>query len=300
MNKKLIITAISLVFSLIINAQAKKEVVAIDWFKSSGSASSSLSTAVQESVSTGFLKDGRFTVIDKNKLGYVRKEQDRQQNADAMNKENAERQNKLKEIGADYVITGVVTNYSENPEKVPSQKIIGSDKMSAPYTRYNVEIQFTITAISITDGSLKGKKTITQGSSSKDSYGVAKADAVKDIIYKTEVFIQENFPFEVEIEEISAEKKGKATLVLIGAGSSMGVNKGDKFKVMEISTLKGRTRKKEIGTITVSKVDDENFATCKVKKGGDVILKKFNDGKKIKCISLKDSGAKKLIKGFGF
>lgn len=293
--KKILLFTITLLLGIFTNAQ-EKEVVAIDWFKSGGNASSSLATAVQESVSTGFIKDGRFTVIEKNKLGYVQKEQDRQQSADAMNKENAERQNKLKELGADYVVTGVVTNYAESVEDGISKD---KDGNVSTYKVYKTEIQFALSAMSIIDGSIKGKKSITLSKTSQDSYSKAKSKTIKAIIYKTEVFIQENFPFEVTIEEISAEKKGKATLVLVGAGSAMGMKKGDKFKVMEISMFKGKTRKKEIGKLSVSKVDDENFSSCKVTKGGDVILKKYNEGKTIKCISLKDSGAKKLIKGFG-
>lgn len=298
MNKKLLLSMLGMCFTLFINAQ-KKQVVAIDWFKATGNASSSIATGVQESVSTGFINDGRFTIIDKNKLGYVKDEQVRQQSTDALNKENAERQNKLKEIGADYVVTGVVSNYSENISKQKAYKDKNGN-ITGTYRDYTTKIQFTITAISIVDGTIKGKKTITESGISRKSTEEAKASAIKDIIYKTEVFIQENFPFEVNIEEISAEKKGKATLVLIGGGSAMGVKKGDLFKVVEISTLRGKTRKKEIGKLKVSAVDDENFATCKVKDGGDIILKKFNEGKELKCISLKDNGAKRLLKGFGF
>ena len=69
-----------------------------------------------------------------------------------------------------------------------------------------------------------------------------------------------------------------------------GVKKGDKFKIVELteSELNGKKvfRKKEVGTIKVSKVEDENFSICTVDTGGAAINSKFVEKIKLQVISL--------------
>jgi hypothetical protein len=82
-------------------------------------------------------------------------------------------------------------------------------------------------------------------------------------------------------------------------GSELGVVKGDQFKVVEIMDYDGVKRQKEIGKISVTVVEGGNFSLCKVKDGGEDILKKFNEGRDVMCISIPDQGVKKFFKGMG-
>ena len=86
-------------------------------------------------------------------------------------------------------------------------------------------------------------------------------------------------------EILEKDGKGSATKILIAGGSGFGLKKGDKLKVVEVVDMevngKKLQRKKEIGELKVSKVDDESFSTCSVSSGGVDINSKFEAKSKI-------------------
>ncbi len=295
--KKLIFTILLGVFFIHFSySQTEKQTIAIDWFEWERNVNNAVGEGVQDAVINGFIKAGRFVVIDKEGLGLVKKEQDRQMSEVSISAENAERQAQMRELGADYIITGRVNGYSRDKKRVSTELITGEKKT---YTRYTVKLQFTINALNAADGSVVGTEIINESSSSIKSYEEAMLDVLKSLDYEVELFIQKYFPLEIFIAEISSQKRGKAKEVLIAAGSELGIEKGDKFKVLEITMLSGMKREKEIGKIRVKEVEGTNFSMCKVNNGGEEIFKKFNEGKKIVCVSLEDSGAKKFVKGLG-
>ena len=75
----------------------------------------------------------------------------------------------------------------------------------------------------------------------------------------------------------------------MNCSNKSGIKKGDRLSVVELveTEVGGRnlTRKKEIGEIKVSKVEDENFSICDVKSGGTEILTKINSKSKIQVIT---------------
>lgn len=277
--------------------QTEKQTIAIDWFEWERNVDNAVGEGVQDAVINGFINAGRFNVIDKESLGLVKKEQERQMSESGISAENAERQAKMRELGADYIITGRVVGYARDQEQVTTKLITGGQKT---YTRYTVKLQFNINALNAADGSVVGNKIINEKASSIKSYDDAMLNVLKSLDYEVELFIQEYFPLEIFIAEISSQKKGKAKEVLIAAGDKLGVEKGDKFSVFEITYLSGMKREKEIGKIIVKEVEGTNFSKCKVSDGGEEIFKKFNEGKEIICVSMEDSGAKKFVKGLGF
>lgn len=284
---------------LIINisfSQTEKETIAIDLFEWGPNVDNAIGDGVQDAVINGFIKEGRFNVIDKDRLGFVHSEQNRQMSENAINAENAKRQAKMKELGADYIITGKVTGYAANKEE-KTAKIIGGGTKT--YTEYSINLQFTLNALASTDGSVVGTEIISETGISDQSISDAVLKVLKSFDYEVELFIQKYFPLEVKIVEISNQKKGKAKEVLIAGGEILGLKKGDKFKVVEISMLGGMKREKEIGKITIKTVEGDNFSKCKVNDGGEELFKKFNEEKTLICISLQDSGAKKFVKGLG-
>ena len=86
-------------------------------------------------------------------------------------------------------------------------------------------------------------------------------------------------------EILEKDGKGSATKILIAGGSGFGLKKGDKLKVVEVVDMevngKKLQRKKEIGELKISKVDDESFSTCSVSSGGVDINSKFEAKSKI-------------------
>ena len=77
---------------------------------------------------------------------------------------------------------------------------------------------------------------------------------------------------------------------MISGGSAFGLKKGDKLKVVESINMEvnGKTmiRKKEIGLLKITKIEDENFSMCSVKKGGSSITSQFEAKGKITVLTL--------------
>ena len=72
-------------------------------------------------------------------------------------------------------------------------------------------------------------------------------------------------------------------------GSAFGLKKGDKLSVAELVEMevggKKIIRKKEIGELKITKVEDENFSICEVKSGGIDINSKFKAQAKLQIIT---------------
>jgi hypothetical protein len=76
---------------------------------------------------------------------------------------------------------------------------------------------------------------------------------------------------------------------MIAGGTAFGLKKGDRLRVVEILLVdvagKKLERKKEIGEIKISKVEDENFSICSVGDGGAEINAKFESKAKLIVIT---------------
>ncbi|MBE9480622.1 MAG: hypothetical protein IMY69_02880, partial [Bacteroidetes bacterium] len=74
--------------------------------------------------------------------------------------------------------------------------------------------------------------------------------------------------------------------------TAKGLIEGQILKVVEISKvdIDGQTveRKKEIGWLKISSVNDEHFSTCKVTDGHSLIKEKFDNNANIWVISGKE------------
>jgi hypothetical protein len=114
--------------------------------------------------------------------------------------------------------------------------------------------------------------------------------SISDIHYEIDEFVAKNFPITFLIAEIQEkDSKGNAKSVLVAGGSGFGLQKGDQLKVVEITEVnvngKKLIRNKEIGTLKISKVEDENFSICSVKNGGLEINSKFESKAKLQVIT---------------
>jgi hypothetical protein len=114
--------------------------------------------------------------------------------------------------------------------------------------------------------------------------------AIKSIEDKVDDFVNKNFPATFPIVEIQEkDSKGNATKIMIAGGSAFNLKKGDKLKVVEVSIIevngKKLERKKELGELKITKVEDENFSTCSVSSGGIDINSKFEAKAKLLVIT---------------
>ncbi len=237
---------------------------------------------LSKAVVNGVRAAGRFEVIEREKLDYIIEQIDIVKDIKSSKAEELISQGHLK--GAEYILFGYVNFASVDRT---SHEYKGKTSYS-----YKAKTSLNIRIVDVETGNIKISETLTEDASIsiKDS-GDTKADAwsslCKNMRKKIKGFIKSRFPMSVQIVNIESKKNGKAFEVLIDKGSKRGINKNDEVKVYEIIKMemggKTREREKELATMVVKKVEGQDFSVCRVKKGGDKLLKKLNDGSPIKC-----------------
>lgn len=250
-----------------------KTVIGIAPFKSGASQNSNNVISLQETVSDVFSRNKRLSLIEKDKMAMVKADSNAQLNAapDPQLLEQA------KATGAQYVITGNVSRAAVEIKQT-NIPVIG-------VTTANVaEISFTMSVIDVARAEVVASSSFNGSGKGK----IAFEDALRDLRPQIERFIKDNFKITVSIAEIEEKNSnGGAAKVLIVAGSLLGVKELDEFRVYELTELtvdgKKMTRKKTLGKIAVSKVEDENFSVCLVQEGAIDIAKKVEEGAKVKC-----------------
>ncbi|MDQ2180617.1 hypothetical protein [Marinifilum sp. D714] len=270
--KKLSVLLTLMMMVSILFAQEKKEVVLIGDVKCSFENSEQYAKNVHDVIVQAFVEKGLHEVIDINTLSARGKEIYRQSGESALNEDNMKRLSEAGEKGADYIVTGTLSNYDAVPVKNDKGQVTG----------FGGKLNFVFKVTNLKDGTQKGMADIACSTLlSEKTKDAAIMKAVKNAKDKVIKEIKAIFPITAEIVEITAEKKGAAKSLLIEAGSALGVQAGDQFKICEEKEFRGKKRIIEIGRIKVTDVQGEDFAECKVVKGGDKILANFNGELKI-------------------
>lgn len=96
-------------------------------------------------------------------------------------------------------------------------------------------------------------------------------------------YIAKTFPVTVMIVKVLESKKDNVTKVLIGGGKNYGLKEGNTLRVDAIEMLGGMPYPTEIGEVRVSTLAGENFAECRVAKGGKQISTHLASGANIQC-----------------
>ncbi|SFD18413.1 hypothetical protein SAMN05518672_101930 [Chitinophaga sp. CF118] len=271
MTRRMLSVFISIAVSTAAFGQSKT-VIGIAPFRAGASQNSNNVISVQETVSDVFSRNKRLLLVEKEKMTQVKADSASQQN-----KLDPQLLEQAKATGAQYIITGNVSRAAVEIKQT-NIPVIG-------VTTSNVaEISFTMSVIDVAREEVIATTTINSTGKGK----IAFEDALRDLKPQVERFMKDNFKITVSIAEIEEKNSnGGAAKVLIVAGSLLGVKELDEFRVYELTELtvdgKKMTRKKTLGKIAVSKVEDENFSVCLVQEGGIDIAKKVEEGAKIKC-----------------
>lgn len=279
--------------SIDISAQSEKIVIGIlPLTYESSSVNSQFVNSIQESLTNAFVKAKRFNIVDRSKMDALKQEKELQKSEDFMDgKVIAQGVS----IGAQFLISGHVVSatateaFYTDPE---TKRQVSSG--------FVAKLSISLKLIDVSTGQVVTAQTIEPkgGSMLAQLAGVAPATAeaaiakaIADIGPKIDDFVAKNFPVNFSIVEIQEKNsKGNATIVLISGGSDFGLKKGQKLKVVEVIDLEvnGKTiqRKKEIGEIKITKVEDENFSVCSVGSGGMDISAKFEAKARILVITM--------------
>jgi len=248
--------------------------------------------SIQEAVTNAFVITKRFNIVDRSKMDALKKEKELQKTEDFIDGSVIAQGESL---GAQFLISGHVISASASEETVQDPKTGQISSMG-----FKAKLAISLKVIDVTTGQVQTSETIEPkgGSMLGQLAGVAPTTAeaaitkaIKDIGDKVNDFVAKNFPVTFSIAEIQGkDSKGNATIILLAGGSDFGLQKGQKLKVVELSEMevngKKLLRKKEIGELKITKVEDENFSTCSVVSGGIDINSKFEAKAKLQVITL--------------
>ncbi|WP_343692982.1 hypothetical protein [Chitinophaga sp.] len=253
-KKSVIFTFASFIFGASAFAQSKTT-VGILRFQSNASQNTNNVTAIQDAVSDVFLKNKRLTVVAQTDTSFEQS----------------------KAAGAQFIISGNIAKATMEMRQT-NVPIVGT-------TNTNVaEISFTLNVTDAGRGDVIATTTVNATGKGKNAYDGAISDAKSQV----EKFMKENFKLTVSIAEIEDKNSlGAATSVLIAGGTLLGLKVNDEFRVYEVTELtvdgKVMQRKKTLGKITVTKVEDEHFSVANVVEGGVDITKKVGEKANLKC-----------------
>ena len=293
MFKKItLLTVLFLGFYGFINAQEKITIGIIPFTFTSDAASSQYVNSIQESVTNAIVKTKRFNIVDRSKMEVLKKEKELQKTEDFI--DGAALVEQSKSLGAQYLVSGHVNSATAN-------EMITQDPKTGQRTSggFKAKLSISLKVIDVTTGQVTASETIEPkgGSMLAQFAGIAPTSAeraidkaLNDVSSKIDDFVAKNFPIMFSIVEIQEkDSKGSATKIFISGGSAFGLKKGQKLKVIEISEInvngKMLQRKKEIGELKITKVEDENFSTCSVNSGGIDINSRFEAKGKISIMT---------------
>jgi TolB-like protein len=278
--KSLLCTFGLLIISLnLCYGQEKTSVGVLPFTYVQGSATFENVNSIQETVINAFVKTKRFNIVDRTKMDALKNEKELQKTDDFIDGNVVEQG---KNLGATFLVSGHVI--SAESEQMRSDDGKGNVTIS-----YKAKLAISLKVIDVSTGQVITSETIEpkSGSTLGGMFGLGASSAsdaitksIKKIEEKIDDFVGRNFPIYFSIAEIQErDSKGAATLVLLAGGSGFGLQKGDKLKVVELTEMevngKKLTRKKEIGELKITVVEDENFSICSVNTGGELINSKF-------------------------
>ncbi|MBV6878590.1 CsgG/HfaB family protein [Epilithonimonas ginsengisoli] len=276
-----------LLFTLIsisLNAQDEKKIIAIAPFI--GGYEKPILNSIEEVVTSAFAKTKRFTIVGRSQMEAIKNERELQKTEDFIDSKYIAQ---TKNLGAQFLISGNVKSVSTSTDE-------SRDTQGRITYSYNSLISLDLKILDLETGQVVASGDITSKAnkglfdmkslgksltgSAPSNQREAYAESLKRIEKEIDDFVSKNFAASFLIVEIQDASSNAAKTLLISGGSSFGLEKGDRLGVVELIDVevggKKIIRKKEIGEIKISKVEDENFSICDVKTGGTDIFSKFN------------------------
>ncbi len=293
--------------------EPQKILVAIPGFQSSArDIPATTVNGIHQRVIDAFVDNSKFSVVERSQLDELKNEVDLQKSESFMDgKGNVS--DKVKNTGASYVVTGVISRYEntkEKREKTQYDQVQKKNVVVGYYDVYFCNIELNVKMIDVatsqimysdvisvgkgeeaagggkglmgTLGSLLGTSE-TQGASSVDE---AYAQALDGISGKVSKILRAAFPNVLTIAEIvTRDRKGNAEDLLLVGDFTDGMGKKQDLFVKIVTEVmvggKKLVRKKVIGELKVIKLEDGGFLTARIKSGEEEITKAFEEKKNI-------------------
>lgn len=239
------------------NPHQKKVVIAIYPFTTSASYNYDYAESAGNAVEAGFVRSGRFTVVERSRFGIL-------QDEDRFKEVNtADAVKKAARLGANILVTGhiiaVTTGFDATNPLLPSLK---SDiaQISLAFKLINVE----------TGEIVKSETIIGKGKGSTPAE--AMIDSYNDIDRLSRAEVAEYLPQRFTYAEAGEiDKKHRLKTFKIWGGSNQGLKKGDILDIYQLSYITDpqgkKIQEKELqGTAKIVEVNSTETATCELQK----------------------------------
>lgn len=290
--------------------EPKKFIVAIPGFQTAQGSriDQQTVTAIEQQVIDVFVKNKKFTVVERGQLGQLQNEVNLQKQESFIDgKGNVADQ--LKSTGANYLLTGVVSNLNYSSEEKEETKYDAAQKKNVVvgyYTAHYCTISFNLKLIDITTGQIvlsevvNSKNTAGQSSgggglldilTSSSKVGAATKEnayneSINQISYFVTSYVKKAFPNVLQIAEITEkDRSGNAKTMLLVGDFVDYITEGQRLyvKLITETEVAGRKliRKKNIGDVKVQKIEEGGFVNVKVKNGEAEITQAFDAKSKI-------------------
>ncbi|NSL88239.1 hypothetical protein [Chitinophaga solisilvae] len=271
--KKNIITAVALLLASCAFAQTKPLIGIV--FR--GSDSTGHQDAVRNAVEDAFLRTKRFDFVERGELDQVKSQPAESAQLAAM-----------KELKAQYLLVGNIVSVMED-QKQTKLPVFGTSV--TPQT----EIIFNVKVLDVNSGELVAAGNFANTGKGKNAFN----DALQGAGSRLDKFVKDNFRLTATIASIEEKNPyGDAVKVLLSAGKAVDLREGDEFKVFESVEVsvdgKKITRKKTVGAVVISRIEDEHFSVATVLEGAGEITKLITNGATLRC-ELTAEAPKKLF-----
>lgn len=239
------------------NAQSvAKKTIAIYPFTTSAQYIYDFAESAGNAVEAGFVRSGRFTVVERNRFGAL-KDEDKFKEVNT-----ADAVKKAARLGANILVTGHIIAVTT-----------GSDGGSvlSPFKNYIAQISLAFKLIDVETGEIVKSETIL-GKGRGTTPAEAMEDSYKDIdrLSRAEVaeYLPQHFTY---AEQVEVDKKNRLKTFKIWGGSDQGLKQGDLIDIYELSYItspsgKKIQEKKLRGTAKVIEVNSIETSTCELQK----------------------------------
>lgn len=251
-------------------AQPGKPVIAIYHFTSAYGYSYDHAMSTGNAVEAGFVRSGRFTVVERNRFGII-KDEEKFKEANT-----AEIVAKAAKLGAQTLVTGhiiAVTTGETNKTTFPSPIT----------TRVSVaQISLAFKLIDVETGQILKSETIL-GKGDGQTHAEAMQKAYDDVDQRARAYVAEFLPQRFEFaSEVEVDKKGRLQKFKIWAGTDQGIKPGDIIEIYELSYVtspsgKKIEEKKLRGEAKVKEVHSVESSTCELIKSATIGEQLRND-----------------------
>ena len=239
---------------------AKKQVVYIEYFSFADNIEEARAEQIRAAIISRLTTFQHLQVVDVASQASLAVEKNRRSGEDALEDETA-RIGKMKQLGANYLIQGYISNFQTNEQ-------ISINKKGETKIKYNSTLSYSLKVIDCFSGTLLSTDLFTYESGYCKNSEESIQKLVNKIPQDVRNIVTKNFKLRsIILDSDYVSKKGNLIQCYINLGEFDGVVPGTIFAVKKATIQVGRVSWVEIGELVIENVLAGDLSLCKVKRG---------------------------------